>query len=93
MIAFVPFANGILSELMKSKSLESKASRLGLMVGSAGEISKYNYSPNYAVSGNTYPVKDTLKANGARWDGMARAWTFPTLQALEIAVNAIEEAK
>ena len=93
MIAFVPFANGILSELMKSNSLESKASRLGLMVGSAGEISKYNYSPNYAVSGNTYPVKDTLKANWSSLGRHGQGLDLPHLEALEIAVNAIEEAK
>jgi hypothetical protein len=27
-----------------------------------------------AITGNTYPVKDKLKALGARWDGEAKAW-------------------
>src|SRR5579864_5643195 len=27
-----------------------------------------------AITGNTYPVKDRLKALGARWDGEAKAW-------------------
>ena len=44
-----------------------------------------------AIIGNTYPVKDTLKANGARWNGLAKAWTFSTMEALVNAVNAIPE--
>ena len=27
-----------------------------------------------AISGNTYPVKEQLKALGARWNGDAKAW-------------------
>lgn len=29
------------------------------------------------VIGNTYPVKDQLKALGGRWDGAAKAWMVP----------------
>lgn len=27
-----------------------------------------------AITGNTYPVKDALKAMGARWNADAKAW-------------------
>lgn len=29
------------------------------------------------VSGNTYPVKDELKALGGRWDAKRKVWTVP----------------
>jgi hypothetical protein len=89
MIAFVPFTYGIL----ENQTLEAKASRLGLVIGTAGVVSKSNWNNDLGVVGNTYPVKDTLKANGARWNGLAKAWTFASMEALEIAINAIEEAK
>lgn len=30
-----------------------------------------------AITGNTYPVKDRLKALGARWNPELRAWMVP----------------
>ncbi len=36
-----------------------------------------------AVSGNTYPVKDQLRALGGRWDGDARVWRVPESRAAE----------
>ena len=30
-----------------------------------------------AITGNTYPVKDQLKALGGRWDGERKVWTVP----------------
>ena len=30
-----------------------------------------------AIAGNTYPVKDALKALGGRWNGDAKAWMVP----------------
>ena len=34
-----------------------------------------------AISGNTYPVKDQLKAMGARWNAEAKAWMVPAEKA------------
>ncbi len=34
-----------------------------------------------AVSGNTYPVRDQLRAMGGQWDKAARAWMMPEAQA------------
>lgn len=89
MITFVPLADGVL----ENKNLEAKAARLGLVIGTAGVVSKSNWNNDLGVIGNTYAVKDTLRANGARWNGLAKAWTFASMEALEIAINAIEEAK
>jgi hypothetical protein len=30
-----------------------------------------------AISGNTYPVKDQIKALGGRWDGVLKVWRVP----------------
>lgn len=35
------------------------------------------------VTGNTYPVKDALKAMGARWDAANKGWRVPALKAAE----------
>jgi len=34
-----------------------------------------------AISGNTYPVKDQLRALGGRWNPDARAWMVPAAKA------------
>jgi hypothetical protein len=36
-----------------------------------------------AITGNTYPVKESLKAMGARWNGDAKAWMVPSEKADE----------
>lgn len=36
-----------------------------------------------AVSGNTYPVKDALRAMGGKWDASAKAWLVPDEKAEE----------
>jgi hypothetical protein len=36
-----------------------------------------------AITGNTFPVKDALKALGGRWDGGAKAWMVPAGRADE----------
>lgn len=89
MINFVPFANGIL----QNKAIETKAARLGLVIGTAGVVAKSSWDNDYAVAGKTFAVKDTLKANGARWNGAAKAWAFTNMEALENAINAIAEVK
>lgn len=36
-----------------------------------------------AISGNTYPVKDQLRALGARWDADQKAWLVPADRATQ----------
>lgn len=36
-----------------------------------------------AITGNTYPVKDQLKALGARWNGEVKAWMVAPEKAAE----------
>ncbi len=33
------------------------------------------------VAGNTYPVKDSIKALGGRWDAAAKGWRVPVTEA------------
>ena len=47
-----------------------------------------NYVPIY---GNTYPVKDQLKALGGRWDPGQRAWKVPE-EKVEAARKLVAEA-
>jgi hypothetical protein len=86
MFYFVPFANGVLNH-----NTEALATKLGLILGTAGAVAKSNWNNRPAVAGKTFPIKDALKANGARWDGLAKAWTFETEVALEAALKAIVE--
>jgi len=36
-----------------------------------------------AITGNTYPVKDQIKALGGRWDGERKVWTVPADRAAQ----------
>ena len=48
-----------------------------------------------AISGNTYPVKDALKAIGAKWDSDRKAWTITDKkldEAKAIVANAPPQA-
>lgn len=35
------------------------------------------------VTGNTYPVKDSIKALGGRWDANAKGWRVPSARAAD----------
>lgn len=72
-------------------AVAAKASRLGLVFGFVAPIQKNDWSEKCAVAGNTFAIKDTLKANGARWNGAVKVWTFATYAALENAITAVEE--
>ena len=36
-----------------------------------------------AITGNTYPVKDSLKAMGGRWDSTRKVWMVPDVNAIK----------
>lgn len=42
-----------------------------------------------ALSGNTFAVKDTLKANGAKFAGDSKVWYFETTEQAESALAAL----
>ncbi len=44
-----------------------------------------------AITGNTYPVKDALRAMGGRWNAEKKAWMVPDeklVEALELVAQA-----
>ena len=40
-------------------------------------------SSTVLIVGNTYPVKDSIKALGGRWDAIAKGWRVPADKAPE----------
>lgn len=40
-------------------------------------------SDRVEITGNTYPVKDSIKALGGRWNGATKRWTVPAEQAAQ----------
>jgi len=45
------------------------------------------------VKGNTYPVKDQIKALGGKWDPVERAWTVPADKAAEAQALVAQNAR
>jgi len=39
--------------------------------------------PTTLITGNTYPVKDQIKALGGRWNSVRKGWEVPTANAEE----------
>lgn len=75
-----------ISNIHGRDELNAKAAALGLK---AGEINTGGRCGIPALGGNTFVVKDALKANGARWNGACKVWTFESKAALESAINAL----
>lgn len=67
--------------------LNAKAAALGLKAGEIQVGSGYKTIP--ALGGNTFALKDALKANGARWNGACKVWAFESQAALESALSAL----
>lgn len=49
--------------------------------------------PPVVVKGNTFPVKDQLKALGGKWDPVERAWTVPADKAAEAQALVAQNAR
>lgn len=62
------------------ESVNELAQQIGCKAGEAGVERGYGKP---ALVGNTFAIKDQIKAAGARWDGADKAWTFANWEALE----------
>lgn len=71
------------------ESVNTLAQQIGCKAGECIHGSGYGRP---GLVGNTFGIKDQLKAAGARWDGACKAWTFPSWEALESALNIIINA-
>lgn len=68
------------------ESITARAAEIGCKAGECVHGSGYGRP---GLAGNTFGIKDQLKAAGARWDGECKAWTFESWSALEAAINTI----
>lgn len=69
-----------------SESIQAVAAQIGIVFGESLETGRAGFI------GNTFGIKDQLKAAGARWDAENKAWTFEDWAAAEAAVAAIVAA-
>lgn len=68
-----------------TEAIQAKAAEFGLVFGETEGTRKAAALPGFV--GNTFPVKDKLKAAGAHWNGECKAWVFESIDA---AVAALE---
>ena len=68
--------------------VESTAKSFGLQMGFY-KTGKNDWSEHCLVGGKTFPVKEALKAAGARWNGLAKAWEFQTEATLAAAILSL----
>jgi hypothetical protein len=65
-----------------SETIQALAAQVGVVFGESIERGM----PGFI---NAFGVKDDLKAAGARWDGLNKAWLFDSYQAAEAALRSI----
>lgn len=78
-----------ISNIYGREELNAKAAAVGLK---AGEINTGGRGGIPAIGGNTFAVKDILKAHGARWHGVCKVWAFESQAAVEAAIDAVAAA-
>ncbi len=76
----------IIKNIHGKEAITAKAAALNLDAGECVHGGGYGKP---ALAGNTFTIKDQLKAAGARWDGACKAWTFESWAALESALNTL----
>ena len=70
------------------ESVNELAKLIGCEAGEA-MVGKSNQSKPGLI-GNTYQIKDQLKAAGAKFDGENKAWVFESWAALESAIKSVK---
>lgn len=61
----------------------------GLKAGETHNQRSTGYAGKPGLMGNTFTVKDQLKAAGAKWDGLNKAWVLESWDQLVSALEAI----
>lgn len=67
------------------EAINTKAQSIGCKAGLCGS----GWGAKPGLVGNTFDIKDQLKAAGARWDSLNKAWSFQDWAALQAALNTI----
>ena len=75
-----------ISNIHGKESINTLAQQIGCKVGECLHSASYGKP---ALAGNTFGIKDQLKAAGGRWDAGNKAWTFESWSAMESALNSI----
>jgi len=75
-----------ISNIHGKEAINTMAEQIGCKAGECVHGSSYGRP---GLVGNTFGIKDQLKAAGARWDGACKAWTFGSWADLESALNTI----
>lgn len=75
-----------IKNIFGKESINAAAKSIGCEVGEA-MVGKSHFSKP-GIIGKTYPIKDQLKAAGAKFDGENKAWVFESWTALEAAIYA-----
>lgn len=71
------------------ETINQAAAAIGCKAGEALKgISGYGRP---GLIGNTFAIKDQLKAAGAKFDGENKAWTFESWDALQSAISSIAQ--
>lgn len=74
-----------ISNVGGKEAINSKAQTIGCKAGLCGS----GWGANPGLIGNTFEIKDALKAAGASWDSLNKAWAFASWEALEAAIDSI----
>lgn len=61
----------------QNASLWAVCDRIGCQLA----VKQDRHSDVYGLSGNTFPVKDAIKAAGFRFDGQTKVWWAPSADA------------
>ena len=80
-----------IKNIFGKESINAAAKSIGCEAGEA-MVSK-SHSSKPGLIGNTFPIKDQLKAAGAKFDGENKAWVFESWAALEAAINTCNGVK
>ena len=70
------------------ESVNDLAKSIGCEAGEAMVGKSHSSKPG--LIGNTYQIKDQLKAAGAKFDGQNKAWVFESWAALESAIKSVK---
>ena len=70
------------------ESVNDLAKSIGCEAGEAMVGKSHSSKPG--LIGNTYQIKDQLKAAGAKFDGQNKAWVFESWESLESAIKSVK---
>lgn len=69
------------------ESINQLAESIGCQAGESVKGAGYGRP---GLVGNTFPIKEQLKAAGAKFDAENKAWTFESWDALESAIKSVK---